>query len=231
VSKVILSSCSQSLLFTIVFSSHAPTDFFSLLCWCCGLYTVVIHYPSISSSSPPWTSLTAIMTTLLDLLLQPSTRAKPSVRKSAVVRTRRALRSVNMTFVFLGQALIFFQSPTHLPYVMNALLAQSKTFSSPLVAIPLLGIAVDVTTHLKSAKDVNSISVSAESKVIEGRTYWASFDGLPDRDPHIVLQHSADVSNTCSLAHYGSIHTIISPPLTIFNASLDGPHRVHQNRH
>jgi hypothetical protein len=38
------------------------------------------------------------MAILLDLLLQPLTRAKPSVRRSAVIRTRRALRSVNMTF-------------------------------------------------------------------------------------------------------------------------------------
>ena len=42
------------------------------------------------------------MAILLDLLLQPSTHAKPSVQKGAVVRTRRALRSVNMKIVYLG---------------------------------------------------------------------------------------------------------------------------------
>ena len=50
---------------------------------------------------------------------------------------------------------------------MNTLLAQSKIFSSPLVVIPLLGIAVDVTTHLKRVEDVNLTSISTELKVID----------------------------------------------------------------
>jgi hypothetical protein len=114
---------------------------------------------------------------------------------------------------------------------MDALLAQSKTLSSPLVAIPLLGLAVDVTTHLKRVEDVNYTSVSAELKVIVGRTYWASFDGLSDWDPHPILELSTDVSDTCFLSHYGSIFTIIFSPLAITKACLDVPHRVHQNSH
>lgn len=51
---------------------------------------------------------------------------------------------------------------------MMTLLAQSKTFSSPLVAIPLLGIALDITTHLKGAGIVNLASVSGEVKVFDG---------------------------------------------------------------
>jgi hypothetical protein len=51
---------------------------------------------------------------------------------------------------------------------MNTLLTQSKTFSSPLVAIPLLGIAADVTTHLKGVEDTNLTSISGELKVIVG---------------------------------------------------------------
>jgi hypothetical protein len=51
---------------------------------------------------------------------------------------------------------------------MTTLLAQPKTFSSPLVAIPLLGIALDVTAHLKGAEFVNLTSVSGEVKVIDG---------------------------------------------------------------
>ena len=50
---------------------------------------------------------------------------------------------------------------------MSTLLAQSKTFSSPLVVIPLLGIAVDVTTHLKRVEDVNLTTISTELKVID----------------------------------------------------------------
>jgi len=53
---------------------------------------------------------------------------------------------------------------------MMTLLAQSKTFSAPLVVIPLLGLALDVTTHLKGAGTVNWTSVSGEVKVIDGYT-------------------------------------------------------------
>jgi hypothetical protein len=49
---------------------------------------------------------------------------------------------------------------------MDTLLSHSKTFSSPLVAIPLLGTAVDVTMRLKGVEDINLTSVSAELKVI-----------------------------------------------------------------
>ena len=50
---------------------------------------------------------------------------------------------------------------------MTTLLAQSKTFSSPLVVIPLLGIALDVT-HLKGTENVNLVTVSGEVKVTDG---------------------------------------------------------------
>jgi hypothetical protein len=51
---------------------------------------------------------------------------------------------------------------------MTTLLAQSKTFSSPFVVIPLLGTALDVTAHLKGAEIVNLTSVFGEVKVIDG---------------------------------------------------------------
>jgi len=51
---------------------------------------------------------------------------------------------------------------------MTALLVQSKTFSSSLVVIPLLGVALDVATHLKGAENINLTSVSGEVKVIDG---------------------------------------------------------------
>ena len=87
-------------MFTAFLSSHAPADLFSLLSWCCGLYVIVIRYSPGSASPPLWTSLAASMAILLDLLLQPSTHTKPSVRKGAVIRARRALRSVNKKIVF-----------------------------------------------------------------------------------------------------------------------------------
>ena len=51
---------------------------------------------------------------------------------------------------------------------MTTLLTQSKTFSSPLVVIPLLGTALDVTTRLKGAENVNLNSIFGEVKVIDG---------------------------------------------------------------
>jgi hypothetical protein len=61
---------------------------------------------------------------------------------------------------------------------MDALLTHSKTFSSPVVAIPLLGIAVDVATHLKGVENENSTYFSGEMKVIDDSPYCAPFDGL-----------------------------------------------------
>lgn len=54
---------------------------------------------------------------------------------------------------------------------MATLLVQSKTLPSPLVAIPLLGIAVDVITHLKGVENRNLTFVSEEMKVIDGCVY------------------------------------------------------------
>lgn len=114
---------------------------------------------------------------------------------------------------------------------MMTLLAQSKTFSSPLVAIPLLGIAVDVTTHLKGAENVNLTSVSGDIKVIDGCAYQAPVDGLSDGDHRLALELSADGSCACSLAHYGRMFTINLPPFASAEAGLDMPHGVHQNSH
>ncbi|KAH9007605.1 ARM repeat-containing protein [Lactarius deliciosus] len=139
-------------------NSHAPTEAFSLLCWCCGLYAVVVRHSPDFPSSVSWISLVTFMAPLLDILLQSSTRAKSSVQKSAIVRTRRALRS----------------SPSHLAPFMNTLLAQSKTFSSPLVAIPLLGTAADVVTHLKGTENTNLTIISEEIKTATMVLYTSS---------------------------------------------------------
>jgi hypothetical protein len=93
---------------------------------------------------------------------------------------------------------------------MTTLLSQTKTFSSPLVTIPLLGTAVDVTTHLKGSENVKLRSVSRELKVIYGSAYQTPFDVLSDRDHCVVLELSPDGSGACSLAHYGSMFTIKS---------------------
>ncbi|THH11230.1 hypothetical protein EW146_g8121, partial [Bondarzewia mesenterica] len=118
-------------------SSRAPSDMFILLSWCCALYTVCIKSDSHFVSSHAWNTLVGSLASLIDLLLNPSTRAKVSMQKSALIRTRRALRL----------------APEHVQTLMNTLLSQSKAYPSPLVALCLLGVAVDVTTRLKNIKD------------------------------------------------------------------------------
>jgi hypothetical protein len=59
------------------------------------------------------------------------------MQKSALVRTRRALRS----------------APRGLPTLMSTLIAQAKTSQTSLVQISLLSTAVDVTLRLKNVED------------------------------------------------------------------------------
>jgi len=112
---------------------------------------------------------------------------------------------------------------------MDALLSHSKIFSSPLVAIPLLGTAVDVTTRLKGVEDVNLTSVSAELKVIDcrriGLHLTVSQTGILTLYSNSVLMSRTHVSSHITVAS-----TIFSP-FAIAKAGLDVPHRVHQNPH
>ena len=87
---------------------------------------------------------------------------------------------------------------------MTTLLAQSKAFSSPLVAIPLLGTAADVTTHLKSVGDANLPIVSEEIKVIVVRIYQVSFNSLLDSGHRFIHELSADGSGASAFTYYGS---------------------------
>ena len=88
---------------------------------------------------------------------------------------------------------------------MDTLLAQSKTFSSPLVVIPLLGIAVDVTTHLKRVEDVNLTSISTELKVIDAMRIWlhltASQSGILTLYSSSVLMSRTHISPHITVAY------------------------------
>ncbi|KAI0628364.1 ARM repeat-containing protein [Trametes polyzona] len=118
-------------------SSYAAADMFVLLSWCCGLYVACLNSNPDFTTSLAWQVLLGVMASLVEMLLDPATRAKKSLQKSALVRTRRALR----------------HRPEVLPVVMKTLLALSKTLPSPLTVVPLLGISVDVTLRLKNLKD------------------------------------------------------------------------------
>lgn len=71
------------------------------------------------------------------------------MQKSALVRTRRTLRS----------------APEELPTLMSALIAQAKSSQAPLTQISLLSIAVDVTFRLKNVKDESLTHIPSAIKV------------------------------------------------------------------
>ena len=68
---------------------------FVLLGWCCGTYSICLEHNENFTSYPAWSPLVGTMAVLLDLILDKTNRAKASIQKSALVRTRRALRSVS----------------------------------------------------------------------------------------------------------------------------------------
>ena len=80
-------------LIMIFSSSYAPSDLFVLLSWSCGLFTVCVKHNAQFTLSDSWRVLIESMANLLDMIAE-STKAKPALKKGALVRTRRALRSV-----------------------------------------------------------------------------------------------------------------------------------------
>lgn len=75
---------------------------FVLLSWCCGLYVACLECNPDFTKSRSWTALLGIMASLVDMLLDPATRAKKSLQKSALVRTRRALRYVSLQVPYMN---------------------------------------------------------------------------------------------------------------------------------
>ncbi|KAI0366693.1 ARM repeat-containing protein [Pilatotrama ljubarskyi] len=134
-------------------SSHAAADMFVLLSWCCGLYVACLDSNPDFPKTRSWQALLGIMATLVDMLIDPATRAKKPLQKSALVRTRRALR----------------HRPEALPLVMKSLLALAKTMPSPQLVVPLLGISIEVTLRLKDVKDVKlkEIDPSLKNEILQ----------------------------------------------------------------
>lgn len=90
-----------------VSSSYASSNVFVLLSWCCSIYSECLSINPDFPSTSSWNVLLGAFATLIGILLDNSAHTKPAVRKSALVRTRRALRSVR-TIIYL---------PLHLPIV------------------------------------------------------------------------------------------------------------------
>jgi len=84
---------SYSSLVTSIFSSYASSDIFVLLSWSCGIYNTCVTADSDFPLTNTWRLLLGTLATLLDML-SGCDNAKKSVVNGALVRVRRALRSV-----------------------------------------------------------------------------------------------------------------------------------------
>ncbi|EMD33195.1 hypothetical protein CERSUDRAFT_142825 [Gelatoporia subvermispora B] len=131
-------------------SSYASSDMFVLLSWTCGLYVTCVKTNPQLESTPAWEPLIGVMATLVDLLLNEASRAKPSVQKSTMVRTRRALRA----------------SPEKIPAVAKTLISRSKANAGSLTNVPLLGISIDVSLRLKSPADQSLIGSTIKTDIL-----------------------------------------------------------------
>ncbi|KAH6885450.1 translational activator GCN1, partial [Coprinopsis sp. MPI-PUGE-AT-0042] len=109
-------------------NSHAP--------WSCGLYTTCMKCNPDFPASNSFRVLVGSMAFLLDMLSE-SNMVKPSMRRGAVVRVRRALRSAG----------------DKVPKVIEALLALSKSNPSPTRLVTLIGVCVGVLIHLKNVPE------------------------------------------------------------------------------
>ncbi|EGO00628.1 hypothetical protein SERLA73DRAFT_71629 [Serpula lacrymans var. lacrymans S7.3] len=130
-------------------SSYAPADIFVLLSWTCGLYTTCLQSNPDFTHIGTWRVLVAIMAALVDMLMNKSTRTKPTMQKSGLVRLRRALRS----------------TPDSLPSLISTVIAEAKSSQTPLVQVALLSTAIDVTIRLKNVKDDSLTRISSQAKV------------------------------------------------------------------
>ncbi|KXN82440.1 Translational activator gcn1 [Leucoagaricus sp. SymC.cos] len=114
--------------------SYAPADLFVLLSWTCGIYTICVKENENFSSSPSFKALIGSAALLFDMVLE-SSKSKATLKRGALTRTRRALRS----------------SGSSLPAVISTLLALVKANASqnPIRFVPLIGVAIAVLARLK----------------------------------------------------------------------------------
>ena len=126
-----------------------------LLSWACGLYTVCTKHDPHFMASNPSRALVGSLALVLDMV-QESSKAKPSLKKGAVVRVRRAFRSAGKL----------------VPNVIATLLSIAKAHPTPGRMIELLGVAVSVLIRLKNVQDEPSSRLSQEYKVCVYRGFF-----------------------------------------------------------
>jgi hypothetical protein len=76
-------------------SAVASAQVAVLLFWVCSLYTLILSLDDNFKNTVAWNKLISAFGMLLDYLLDPTIATKSSLRKSAIVQARRAIRSVS----------------------------------------------------------------------------------------------------------------------------------------
>lgn len=123
------------------------------------------------------------------------------MQKSALVRTRRALRS----------------APEKISVFLSTLLSQSKSSQAPLLFVPLVGLAVDVTIRLKNVNDESLKRISSENKV--GAFYVAAKCAdtrhlYSERHNSAIHRLDSHVEGTCSIAYTGILLRVLSSSIS-----------------
>ncbi|KAK0468862.1 armadillo-type protein [Armillaria novae-zelandiae] len=163
-------------------SACAPSDLFTLLSWCCAIYTICIQHNPGFSETQSWNALLGSMALLLDMISD-SSRAKDSLKHAALVRTRRAFRSAG------GK----------LSLVIEALLKQAKLSNHPQRLMPLIGVAIGVLVRLKNITE----STSSRLYVVQRNDILTLYSSSLLMSKHLVPTHVLD-------AMYDFIHHFIT---------------------
>ncbi|KAG8917318.1 translational activator of GCN4, partial [Tulasnella sp. 417] len=71
----------------------SASDQFVLLTWCAKLYDILLDCNAALPDTPYWPILVSLFSTILDSILDDSSHAKPTVRSSSLVHSRRAVRN------------------------------------------------------------------------------------------------------------------------------------------
>lgn len=132
--------------------SAAAGNCFVLIKWCCCIYTVTAKSSSRTTDSKEQKSLIEAIALLLNSLLDESSPAKPTLRKNAVVCTRRAFRS----------------SPEKVSAVISTALALLKESPTNIYLVSLIGLACDVKYHLKRVPDeLKKLAPETQKQIIQ----------------------------------------------------------------
>ncbi|KAG8984666.1 translational activator of GCN4 [Tulasnella sp. 427] len=114
-------------------------DQFVLLTWCAKLYDTLLDCNPALSDAPSWPTLLSLFSTIFDSILDDSSQAKPTVRQSSSVHSRRAIRN----------------HPNTIPKALTMSLKLAETSSTPIRFASFIGLIIDVAIRIKPSKNVS----------------------------------------------------------------------------